>query len=183
MPFDPKQIRRELIHPDDAPLSADGELILPDDLAALAEQLTDDASRLSARYPAPHIPADCQPHAAIAAQLVESAGRIEAAGRRRRAWRQWTLLAGGGLASALAAIATLSLASRPGPEKLEDRIVTVPPPPDVVPIDRGAAAAAIPASRVPARASLSLGDLSAPEMEAVFDLLQQDSANSGSISF
>jgi hypothetical protein len=46
MPFDPK-----LIHADEPPLAANGELNLPSDLAGLAEQLRDDAAHLSAAYP------------------------------------------------------------------------------------------------------------------------------------
>src|SRR5437660_201191 len=46
MRFDPK-----LVHPDQPPLSPDGDLDLPDELAALALQLADDAAHLSACYP------------------------------------------------------------------------------------------------------------------------------------
>src|SRR5439155_15895492 len=46
MPFDPK-----LVHPDQPPLSPAGDLDLPDDLAALAQQLANDAAHLSASYP------------------------------------------------------------------------------------------------------------------------------------
>jgi hypothetical protein len=38
---------------DEAPLDAQGEIVLPDDLAELAAQLSDDASYLATCYPAP----------------------------------------------------------------------------------------------------------------------------------
>ena len=47
MSFDPK-----LIHPDEPPLTPAGDIDLPDDLAALAEQLSDDATHLATCYPA-----------------------------------------------------------------------------------------------------------------------------------
>jgi hypothetical protein len=47
MRFDPK-----LIHVEEPPLAANGDLNLPPDLAALAEQLSDDANHLAALYPA-----------------------------------------------------------------------------------------------------------------------------------
>src|SRR5262245_4554614 len=46
MRFDPK-----LIHPEEPPLDAAGELDLPADLAALGEQLRDDAAHLAAKFP------------------------------------------------------------------------------------------------------------------------------------
>ena len=46
MPFDPKLVRGA-----DAPLRADGEIELPDELTALADQLRDDAALLAATYP------------------------------------------------------------------------------------------------------------------------------------
>src|SRR3954453_7460687 len=47
MPFDPKIIAAE-----DPPLTADGDIDLPADFAALGEQLRDDAVHLVNRYPA-----------------------------------------------------------------------------------------------------------------------------------
>jgi len=47
MRFDPKLIRAE-----ESPLTADGEIDLPADLAALGEQLLDDATHVAACYPA-----------------------------------------------------------------------------------------------------------------------------------
>jgi len=52
MPFDPK-----IIAADEPPLTADGEIDLPVDLAGLSQQLSDDASHLASRYPAARSPA------------------------------------------------------------------------------------------------------------------------------
>jgi hypothetical protein len=166
MRFDPR-----LIHPDDAPLRASGELDLPDDLAALAEQLADDAAHLSARYPA-----DGNPQIALAAELVDSAERI-----KRRAWRHAALAIGASLASVAAVVLTVSLALR-NREPVDAAVVsppdslltTVPPP----------APATTPVSMpIPTPTSLSLGELSGPEMEALFDLLQHDHERTSSIAF
>ena len=94
MPFDPR-----IIHPDEAPLGPNGDLDLPDDLSALAEQLADDAAHLSARYPA-----DRQPQVALAAELVQSAERI-----KRRSRHPAALLLGAGLASLAAIGLTVSM--------------------------------------------------------------------------
>jgi hypothetical protein len=66
MRFDPR-----LIHPDDPPQKTGGELDLPADLAALAEQLSDDAAHLAARYPGPP-----DPQVALAAELRASSQQI-----------------------------------------------------------------------------------------------------------
>lgn len=179
MQFDPQRRQPRLIHPDDAPLSGDGELNLPDDLAAIAAQLAGDAKQLAARYPG-----DRQEHTVIAAQLVESAERIEAASQRRRSWRRWALVAGGGLASVAAAVATVSLAMRTGGDNAPPRFAATTPSQTSAPRAANSTAAA-PASLSPMGPSLSLGELSAPEMEAVFDLLQDENDAKGatSISF
>src|SRR5262245_12352133 len=71
MPFDPK-----LINPDQPPLSADGDLDLPADLKALAEQLCEDASHLASCYPSPQL---AQPALAVARRKRQAAA-ISAAG-------------------------------------------------------------------------------------------------------
>jgi hypothetical protein len=164
MPFDPR-----LIHPDDAPLLPNGDLDLPDDLSALAEQLADDAAHLSARYPA-----DRQPQVALAAELVQSAERI-----KRRSRRPAALLVGAGLASLAAIGMTVSMFAlrngRPGaPDLAESPSASAPfEPLDTVPVSFPA----------PSPTALSLGELSGPEREALFDLLQRDSNLGSSISF
>jgi hypothetical protein len=163
MPFDPR-----LIHPDDAPLGADGDLDLPDDLSALAEQLSEDAAHLSARYPASR-----EPQVAIAAELVVSAERI-----KRRAWRRSAFLVGAGLASVAAIGLTVAMFSQrselsPRPEFVKSPSAASPREVlDAVPVSYPA----------PSSTALSLGELSGPEREALFDLLQRDSTR-GSVSF
>jgi hypothetical protein len=168
MPIDPR-----LIHPDDAPLRADGNLDLPDDLSALAEQLADDAAHLSARYPA-----DREPQVALAAELVRSAERI-----KRRAWRPAMFIAGATLASVAAMGLTLSLLAPRHEQNHATDLVSSP-------IVRSAATAPFEPSAtmpvsfpVPSPTALSLGELSAPEMEALLDLLQRDPNRASSISF
>jgi len=164
MPFDPR-----IIHPDEAPLGPNGDLDLPDDLSALGEQLADDADHLSARYPA-----DRQPQVALAAELVQSAERI-----KRRSRRTSTLIVGAGLASVAAIGLTVSmfalrnghpgapdLAESPSASTSVDRLDSVP--------------VSFPA---PSPTALSLGELSGPEREALFDLLQRDSNLGSSIAF
>jgi hypothetical protein len=162
MPFDPR-----LIHPDDAPLRADGDLDLPDDLAALAEQLSDDAAHLSARYPA-----SGEPQVALAAELVASAERI-----KRRAWRRSAFLVGAGLASVAAIGLTVGMLSLRNDPTRRPNLAGSAPASAVNEIDT------FPVSYpVSSSATLSLGELSGPEREALFDLLQRDSTR-GSISF
>ncbi len=177
MPFNPR-----FIHPDDAPVRADGELDLPPDLAELAEQLADDAAHLSTRFPA-----NRASHVALAAELVDSAERIKSAGQepdrqgRHRAMRAAALIAGGGLATLAAIGLTLSLASRP----LDFRHAPASVSTLEYPVhEADSAPSPIPASlAAPAVATLSLGELSAPEMEALFDLLQRDPGRTSSVSF
>jgi len=168
MPFDPR-----LIHPDDAPLRADGDLDLPDDLSALAEQLADDAVHLSAHYPA-----NREPQVALAAELVQSAERI-----KRRSWRPATFVGGAAIASVAAIGLTLSMWATANRRPTTTDLVTSPDAsasataPDELPaLIPGALAA-------PSPTALSLGELSAPEMEALFDLLQRDPNHASSISF
>src|SRR5438045_679927 len=77
MPFDPK-----LVHPDQPPLSPDGELDWPDHLVALAQQLADDAAHLTASYPPSTAARLARPMAApprIAAMAVLSCAAAVAA--------------------------------------------------------------------------------------------------------
>ena len=156
MPFDPK-----LIRPDDAPLLPSGEIHLPDDLTALAEQLSDDAAHLSACYPAAG-----DANVALAGETATSAAQLKSQSRRRAA-----VFFGVGVASLL-------LCSLPFIRPLRD---TLPHSPRERVMDSASitAPAARPAS---AATTMSLGELSAPEMEALFDLLEADTRSS-SISF
>lgn len=171
MPFDPK-----LIHPDQAPLLPDGDLDLPADLAAMAEQLADDAAHLATRYPA-----DRTPQVALAAELVESAERIKRHSRPRKSLLLTATVAGAGLASLALLGLSIALAWREaetaprGPSLAETAIPRVPlnPQPEH-------AAVSVPA---PAAATLSVGELSGPELEALLDLLGSEPRSVASISF
>jgi hypothetical protein len=181
MPFDP-----QLIHPDDPPLRADGELDLPADLAALAEQLGDDAAHLAACYPA-----DGTPQVALAAELVQSASRL-----KRLQWFRSAAMIGAGLATVAVLGVSLFLAARQSPEpvvrggpvaiapaatgerSLSVGNTTIDPLP-ATPFS----ATPFPATPFPATATLSVGELSGPELEALLDLLNGEPQSVASISF
>ncbi len=159
MRFDPK-----LIHPDEPPLAADGELDLPADLAALAEQLGADAAHLTATYPVGRIPTSPVP-----------VGRSPASSPT---WKRVRDLAVG--AAAIAALWIAAVAWQP-PQGEQPLVHTVP-------ADSPAALPA-PTSPVAAIANpaasdvVSLAELSGPELEALLDMLDGDSARDTSISF
>ena len=149
MPFD-------LIQPDDAPLRGDGEIDLPADLAALGEQLRDDALHLAKRYPA---------GAELTATRPEPASAVRA---RSRSWKKVIVLAGSALATVLAGVVAVQL-------------MDVPPSTPRVAIAPGASEplsatpAVIPAAFAPAP-TISLTELSGPELEALLDLWQREPA-------
>lgn len=151
MPFDPK-----LIQPDDAPLLPGGEIDLPADLAALGEQLRDDAQHLAQRYPAGGA----------------EAGVIPAPGRSRP-WKKFAVLAGSGLATTLAVVVAVQLI---GPLGRQNQ-TTMAPAGDVA--EHTPAATAAPATLSPTGSSpttISLTELSGPELEALIDLWQREPA-------
>ena len=151
MPFDPK-----LIQPEDAPLLPDGEIDLPADLAALGEQLRDDARHLAQRYPA----------------SGAGSGVAPAAGRSRP-WTKIGVLAGSGLAAALAAVVAVQLID---PLGLQNQTI-MPPARDVA--EHATAVTAASADSVPGAgspATISLTELSGPELEALIDLWQREPA-------
>jgi hypothetical protein len=172
MPFDPR-----LIHPDQPPLLPGGELDLPADLMALAEQLTDDAAHLAARYPA-----DCASQGALAAELVESAERIKRYSRPRRSLLMTAAVIGAGLASIAALGITVALAWRPDDNQASDG-------PVITAAAAGASAgraelnAPPPTPPLHSSATLSVGELSGPELEALLDLLNGEPHSVASISF
>jgi hypothetical protein len=163
MPFDPR-----LIHPDEPPLRPDGELDLPADLAALAEQLGDDAAHLSACYPA-----DRAPQVALAAELVQSAGRI-----KRQHWFRSVAVIGTGLATVAALGISLIIAAQQTPKTNRPR-QPVAIAPNSVP-DSTSPSESFPVST---SATLSVGELSGPELEALLDLLDNEPRSMASISF
>jgi hypothetical protein len=171
MPFDPK-----LVHPDQAPLLPSGELDLPADLAALAEQLADDAVHLATRYPA-----DRGPQVALAAELVESAEQIKRFSRPRKSLLVTATVLGAGLASIAVLGLSIALAWRddetaPSFPSLAETTIR-PPPLEPLP------ASTVIRVRPSAAATLSVGELSGPELEALLDLLGSEPRSVVSISF
>jgi len=171
MPFDAR-----LIHPDEPSLRPDGELDLPDDLAALAAQLADDARHLAAQYP-PGVPRGTLPGGFVQLDEQLRTGRLPMRAR---------IVAAAGLGGALAAIVALGLAisiawrttEAPSQTKLAatDPVAPVSAEPRVL---REISAT----SPRPATAALSVGELSGPELEAVLDLLKGQPPAAASISF
>ena len=149
MPFDPKLIRE-----DDARFG-EGDLQLPDDLAHLAEQLGEDASRLAATYPSP------TPRVLAVSRQPSS---------RRNTWLTRSF-AGTALAAGLVTISFVALNSYPQPAVVpapaKNTLVRVPGAEPLVPVT--------PAS--------FLGDTSGPELEALMDLWEQDRPAVRSLSF
>jgi hypothetical protein len=145
MTFDPR-----LIPPDDAPLKSDGEIDLPADLAALGEQLRDDALHLAARYPA----------AATDRPVPATAERS-----RSRVWKKFAILATSALATALVGVIAVQLAN----SRLKNAPVAKAPGPNI----NTGESAAVPLTAPP---TISLTELSGPELEALLDLWQREPA-------
>ena len=156
MPFDPK-----IIAADDA-FDSGAELKLPADLALMAEQLGDDAARLSACYPPPVAPA----LAAVSRQQT-AAPSIS----RKSAWLTRSL-AGTALAAGLVTISLVaSNAYRPqrGNHSSPAAAHEAPSLDDSAP--------------VPVTPASWLGDTSGPELEALMDLWEQEKHKKASLSF
>jgi hypothetical protein len=153
MPFDPR-----LIQPDDAPLLPDGEIDLPPDLAALGEQLRDDALHLAARY---------QPGSAVGRELVQpaSASRV-----RSRTWKKVAVLATSGLATVLAGVLDVQML---GSRQANPRVAVAPDAPQENPSEPAAIPASLPTS-IGSPPMVSLTELSGPELEALLDLWQRE---------
>jgi hypothetical protein len=188
-----------LIHPDDPPQRADGELDLPDHLASLAEQLTEDAAHLALNYPA-----ESPALLSLAAKLACEAETVKRAGQARRA----RLIAWLSVATVAAvAVSTSIVILSPGNPTQVPRQVSqsadaaqaeagfpnqavasptarVPLPPRPLGGASGEPASILREVSVgPGSATLSLGELSGPEMEALFDLLHRESPAVASVSF
>jgi hypothetical protein len=155
MPFDPK-----LIHPDEPPLAAGGELDLPADLAALGEQLSADAAHLAANYP-------------VGRNLASPSIRHQA--RPRPVWhyaRYAAALLVVGITLAIAAVAW-----QPG----EPPVARTAPA--IAPLPRPAVNSPVAATAPRRTESVPLIELSGPELEALLDMLADESARDTSISF
>ena len=150
MRFDPKVISAE-----EPPLASDGEIELPADLSALAEQLGDDAAHL----------ADCYQPGRATHQMPPSPAS------RRRGIAIATAALGG---SALAAAIAITLIGWQGPAPLATSASSTKS--DALPPSfRGVSATA--------EASVSLADLSGPELEAWLDLMEREPGHRISVSF
>jgi hypothetical protein len=167
MPFNPK-----LVLPDVPPLASDGELNLPADLAALGDQLTDDAAHLARRYPS---------------RLPTGLAAIKS--ERPTAWRSVSFgvpLSLAGLALGLTAVLAVSIAllrqtldERAPSAAVPVHILADFPPPrehrlpiaDQVPGDEAS------------HSAISLVGLSGPELEAFLDLIEQQPAAGASVAF
>jgi len=156
MPFDPK-----LIHAEEPPLTAGGDLDLPADLAALAQQLGDDAAHLSARYPAG--PAKAETTTGV---------------RRRAASYVGYAAIGAAVASLLGAIVLWESLAGPPVAKTTTATTAAVAPPVSVP-----SLSSTPAVAAPRGENVSLVDLTGPEVEALLDLLDRDPGRAGGISF
>ncbi|MEX2173410.1 MAG: hypothetical protein WD872_03555 [Pirellulaceae bacterium] len=161
MPFDPSYV-----HPDEPPLDARGDLALTDDLATLAEQLSDDAAHLARCYPAG------------TAGSCKIPGRVNPAKPLPR--RAGLAIAGVGLSCLGLVAASISFAllggeSAPPPANATNAQVTNG---DAI---SDSAKVAIPAT--PSPVMLSVGELSGPEREALFDLLDDQPQRLTRVSF
>lgn len=151
MPFDPK-----LIHAEEPPLTSAGELDLPADLAALAQQLGDDAAHLAAKYPA----------GVVKAQIATAGVR-----------GNWKYARYAVAATAVAAVlfAVLTWQSFP-------RTPATTSVPAIAPMTLPSLSATR-AVAPPQRENVSLVDLSGPELEALFDLLDREPGRAREVSF
>jgi hypothetical protein len=158
MPFDPK-----LIQPDDAPLRDGGEIDLPADLAALGEQLRDDALHLAALYPT---------RAELAANRPEPASARRSpgdSGGGLRVWKKVAVLAGSALATVLAGVVAMQMMTSP---RANLDVAEAPP----ARRNNSHEPAAEISTTISPGPTISLTELSGPELEALLDLWQREPA-------
>jgi hypothetical protein len=160
MPFDPK-----LIHPENAPLLPDGEIDLPPELAALADQLRDDSAHLAARYPA-----------------ARSDAQVAARPATRRKWTKIAALAASAAATLLVSVVAIEWF---GGAAERSPIVANQPADRPALANPGAPASAAVPTVTHGSAAISLTELSGPELEALLDLWQREpkAAEAAGISF
>ena len=154
MPFDPK-----LVHPEEPPLTAGGELDLPADLAALGEQLHADAAHLAAAYP---------PN-----------GESSLLPQRQAAHSSYTKYAALVLGSTLAALLVTAVIWHSLPVQPAASRTAAALPPTAAAIPAASPAMAMPQSGE----AVLLVELSGPELEALIDLLDRDPRSASSIAF
>jgi hypothetical protein len=149
MRFEPKLIRG-----DEPPLNAGGELDLPEDLAALGEQLGDDARHLAACYPAPST-------ANFIPRTIQ------------RSW--WRIAVASAAAVAIALTSIFAVNSRWHGQSLAtiSNDASTPQQPT------GPTFVSTPVTTQ----AISLTDLSAPELEALLDLVEGQPHDAVRVSF
>ena len=147
MPFDPKIIAAE-----DPPRTADGDIDLPADFAALGDQLRDDAVHLARCYPA-----------------ASSPPRLKAAANRRYR-RTIAALCGSVVAASMLAFGVFHFAQRPALHNVS------------VDSRNSTAQSSFVSSLAPSE-TISLSELSQPELEAVLDLMEREPNTPVSVSF
>jgi hypothetical protein len=150
MQFDPK-----LIRPDEPPLAPDGEMQLPDDLSALAEQLGDDAAHLASCYPPPP-------------RTIDYPTPSTALWRKRMAATAM-MLSGSALVAVLAATIFLRQSARP----VTSQAYQPEQPPQ----------SSFTSKSIDPHTTISLADLSGPELEALLDLMEHEHQATISVSF
>jgi len=182
MPFNPKLIRA-----DDPPHSADGELKLPGDLAALAEPLGDDARHLATKYPAAAALAPCNRRVGGEGSISPLAlgGRgIGGEGAARLA--KAAILVGVSLATLLVAFVVVQQLGNE--ENSAPRTTKTPAIASMDSSPRQPLKTASPAAGISLPGSsggtISLTELSGPELEAAFDLWRRgEGSQPSSIAF
>ena len=173
-PFEPR-----VVLPEPAPLDDAGELELPDDLAALAEQLQDDAAHLSTRFRLEASPA--------ATPLPGATARSPSSAPMRIA------LLTTAAATIAIALSVASLANRSGIVDQADRqpqstaaetsADTSHEPIAIEAIQHPHADPAAQNTIDQSESLVLLGEASGPEREGLLDLLQQTASTETSISF
>jgi hypothetical protein len=158
--FDPHYIPGE-----DAPLTASGEIDLPDDLLELASQLRDDAAYLADKYPAVGVQAlACEP---------KKEDSLKAGLQRRVRW----LAAIGCIAAALLIAVGVSYLTDP---RAPDNVAATPTvsvapvaTADII-IDPPAVPGGPRIGRLPWAPRPAIGEVTGPELEGLLDLWQND---------
>lgn len=194
-----------LIHPDDPPLRADGELDLPDDLAQLGDCLRDEALQLADRYPADRFGESIRPVAAEPAadanQQVELAnGRASRETAATRTDSRGRVIVAGTFTTALivavvSSVAVWRLSSRTQPMDAEavsgSRIVSEEPAAEVPSTElsrtdgepsRDANSFDVPHATVEQPAAVFFLEATGPELEGLLDLWEQQSPERTKIS-
>jgi len=152
--FDPHYIPGE-----DAPLTASGEIDLPDDLLELAAQLQDDAAYLAEKYPA------------AGAEKVN----VYVAPAAKRSALRWVAVAGFVSAALLLAVVVAPRSSNMHVGVPEHVAVATPAAPvsDVI-TDPPASPSGSRTVRLPWAPTPAIGEVTGPELEGLLDLWQND---------